>query len=39
MSEPCERTIVAVRRCAAAERSLVHRPSSLSFVHTAVVHQ
>ena len=39
MSEPCERTIVTVRRYAAAERSLVHRPWSLSFVHTAMVHQ
>jgi hypothetical protein len=39
VSERCERTIVAVRRCAAAERSLVHRPSSLSFVDTAMVHR
>jgi hypothetical protein len=39
MSEPRERIIVTVRRCAAAERSLVHRPSSLSFDHTAMVHR
>ncbi len=39
MSEPRERTIVTVRRCVAAERSLVHRPSSLSFDHTAMAYR